>query len=135
MLSTTDARGATVATRYDALGRVVETRTGSVTGPLLSSFVYDTLAGGKGVLTSATRYDGGLAYTTATDQLDAAGRRFDLGDHPPGAGAEALAGTFATTFSYKPDGSLASKTLPRLGDLSSETLSRHLQQPSVCPAD
>ncbi|MGW4796128.1 type IV secretion protein Rhs, partial [Nonomuraea sp. NPDC004297] len=60
LLTTTDARGRTVASVYDKLGRVVETRQGSATGPLLTENVYDTLA--KGSLTSATRYAGGQPY-------------------------------------------------------------------------
>jgi RHS repeat-associated protein len=122
LLSTTDARGKTVATTYDGLGRVVETRTGSATGPMLSEFSYDTLPAGKGVLASATSYHDGHAYVSRTDSLDPAGRPLQTTVTIPAvAGYQELAGDYSTTYTYKPDGSLAGRTLPRLGDLPAET--------------
>ncbi len=124
VLTTTDARGQTIATSYDKLGRVTETRLGSETGTMLSQFAYDTLSGGKGVLTSATRFDNGNAYVTATDELDAAGRPMATSvTIPTVSGMQALAGTYTTTYAYKTEGSLASRRLPQLGDLAAETVS------------
>ncbi|MFD0318594.1 RHS repeat-associated core domain-containing protein [Streptomyces flavalbus] len=134
-LTTTDARGRTVATVYDDLGRVVETRLVTDTGstPLTRS-VYDTLPGGKGVLASATSYDHGDAYVTRTEELDAAGRPSKTSVTVPSVpGAEELAGNYPTTYTYKPDGSLSSRTLPALGDLASETLT-HTYTPLGQPA-
>ncbi|MGW5188336.1 RHS repeat-associated core domain-containing protein [Kribbella sp. NPDC004138] len=122
LLTTTDARGKTVATTYDALGRVVQTRTGSAAGPVLSEFSYDTLPAGKGILASATSYHDGHAYVSRTDSLDPAGRPLRTTvTIPPVTGYLELAGDYSTTYTYKPDGSLSGRTLPRLGDLSAET--------------
>ncbi|MBQ1090009.1 RHS repeat-associated core domain-containing protein [Streptomyces sp. B93] len=132
-LTTTDGRGKTVARVHDDLGRVIETRLGSATGTLLTESEYDTLPGGKGVLTSATSYDHGDAYVTRTDELDDAGRpsRTTV-TIPRVTGIEELAGDYPTTYTYKPDGSLSSRTLPALGDLAAETLT-HTYTPLGLP--
>ncbi|WP_344551627.1 RHS repeat-associated core domain-containing protein [Kitasatospora saccharophila] len=64
--TSTDGRGQVLSYSYDQLGRKTgEYDGGSTTdsSKLLASWSYDTLV--KGYLTSATRYDGGNAYTTA----------------------------------------------------------------------
>ncbi|WP_223167815.1 RHS repeat-associated core domain-containing protein [Nonomuraea sp. SYSU D8015] len=115
----TDARGKTIASTYDTFGRLVETRLGSETGTLMTKNVYDTLA--KGALTSSTRYVNQQPYSQAVTGYDAAGR-------PEGASVtipaveNQLAGTYTTRLTYRVDGSLATKTLPKLGDLHPETI-------------
>ncbi len=124
LLTTTDGRGKTVANVYDKLGRVIETHLGAASGDLLTENAYDGIPGGKGMLTSATRWDNGHPYKTVTESLDAAGRPLATSvTIPEVSGEEELAGTYRTTYSYKPDGSLSSKTLPALGDLGQEPLS------------
>ncbi len=87
LTSTTDARGRTIASVYDELGRRRRPTVGSAGGALLTKSVYDTLA--KGALTSSTRYVDGKAYATGDHRLRrgraAEGR---VGDDPvrPGRG-------------------------------------------------
>ena len=124
LLTTTDGRGKKVTNVYDDLGRILETHLGTATGDLITENDYDGLPGSKGMLTSATRWDDGHAYKTATESLDAAGRPLATAvTIPEVEGEEELAGTYRTTYSYKPDGSLSTTTMPALGDLGQETLS------------
>lgn len=125
--STTDARGMTLATSYDELNRATAVRTGSSTGPLLSSWTFDTVKIGQ--LSSATRYVGstatapGLAYTTSVTG-------YDGGNRPTGEtisvpdGAPAFAGTsYTTKTAYTVDGSISTYTTPAIGGLTAERLS------------
>ncbi|MFF1876607.1 DUF6527 family protein [Leifsonia sp. NPDC058230] len=125
-LTTTDTRGITLAYSYDALGRKTAERSGSSTGSLLASWVYDTIA--KGQLTSSTSYSGstpstpGLAYTSTVtgydNQYDPAGVTVSIP-----TGAPAFGGTsYTTSYGYYPDGALGQTTLPAMGGLSSERL-------------
>ncbi|WP_406314359.1 type IV secretion protein Rhs [Streptosporangium sp. NBC_01639] len=119
LLTSTDARGKTVVPTYDKLGRVVETHLGSATGPLLTENVYDTLA--KGSLTSATRYVNGHAYVSEITGYDKAGRPEGTTVTIPEVEKQ-LAGAYTTTTTYAADGSPATRTVPKLGDLAQETL-------------
>ncbi|MFD1543759.1 RHS repeat-associated core domain-containing protein [Nonomuraea guangzhouensis] len=119
LLTTTDARGKTVVAVYDELGRAKETRLTSETGRLLTKNVYDTPE--KGALISSTRYVGDNAYTGEVTGYDEAGRPKGTSVTIP-AVENQLAGTYTTSMTYAPDGSLATKTLPKLGDLAEETL-------------
>jgi len=114
-----DGRGRTLAFDYDQLGRRTEVRQGSASGPLLASWTHDTLV--KGQLTSATRWVGANAYTTAvtgyTDLYQPTGASITL---PLSEGA--LAGTYTTGFTYNPDGTVKTSTLPAAGQLAAETL-------------
>ena len=67
LVSTTDGRGKTVAMVYDNLSRPLETRDGSVTGPLLTSQVWDP-TNNKGQLVSTSRFTtvGGTTYEYKT---------------------------------------------------------------------
>ncbi|GAA3188362.1 polymorphic toxin-type HINT domain-containing protein [Dactylosporangium siamense] len=124
----------TLAFKYDGLGRVVERRTGSLTGPLLASWTYDTLA--KGYLTSSTRYDntsGSTAeYTVAVtgynDQYQPTGTTVTI----PGV-ETGLAATYTTGATYKMDGSPATVTLPVVGGLALETLTYDYDQTTGMP--
>ncbi|MEV0234725.1 RHS repeat-associated core domain-containing protein [Nonomuraea sp. NPDC050786] len=116
LLTTTDARGKTVASVYDRLGRVVETRLGSQTGTLLTKVVYD-----RGDLVSSTRYVNGQAYVSEVTGYDGAGRPKGTKVTIPSVEG-GLAGEYTTTMTYAADGSLDTKTLPKLGDLAAETL-------------
>src|SRR5215813_15555356 len=119
LVSTTDSRGLTLAYDYDVLGRRVDVRDGSSTGPLRAQWVYDTLA--KGHLTSSTRFVNGSAYTTTvrgyTARYDPTGVNVTI---PTAEGA--LAGIYTFRSTYFPDGSLASTVYPSAGGLGPETL-------------
>ncbi|GAA3202236.1 RHS repeat-associated core domain-containing protein [Nonomuraea helvata] len=120
LLTTTDARGSTVATVYDALGRKSSVHEGAPTGTKLASWAYDTLA--KGRLDSSTRYDGGVAYTTTVLGYDPGYRPTGTRITIPDTG-DGLAGTYETTTTYLADGSVDATKLPALGvDVPAETL-------------
>jgi RHS repeat-associated protein len=121
MLSTTDARNKTTAFVYDALGRKIQTRLGSATGTLLTETEYDSLS--KGDLTATTRWVGGSAYTRKVTSYDVAGR--PMGEAvtiPALTDVSEPATTYTSSFSYKVDGSIATRSMPALGDLPAETL-------------
>ncbi len=117
--TTTDARNRVLARVYDSLGRLKELHDDSSTGPLRTSYVYDSLA--KGRLTSSTRHVGANTYTSSvagyTDQYAATGTTVTI---PASEGA--LAGTYATSATYHPDGSPATTDQPAIGGLPAETL-------------
>ncbi|GGS58083.1 RHS repeat domain-containing protein [Actinokineospora fastidiosa] len=109
--STTDARGTTLAYRYDGLGRKIEVRQGDLNGPLLQRRTYDTALFGKGMPATSTRFVDGHAYTTAVDSytpLYAPSRSSVTVPEVEGA----LAGTYTTDYTYTFDGRLAGETMP-----------------------
>jgi RHS repeat-associated protein len=119
-VSTTDGRGVTVSTAYDSLGRKTSVWKDAVgTGTKLVDWTYDTLALGQ--VTSARRWVGGNAYTSAVTGYDAAYRPTGTTVTIP-AVEGAVAGTYASTQSYNVDGSVARSTLPQAGGLPAETL-------------
>ena len=120
--STTDARGTTLAYSYDDLGRQTGEYLNTTGGLQLAGWEYDTLPGGKGQLTSSTRYDGSDAYTTAVKGYDSVGRPTGTVVTIPSSQG-ALAGTYTDSYSYNPDGTLASTTVPAAGGLKAEKLS------------
>ncbi|MCW3819712.1 CHAP domain-containing protein [Micromonospora sp. DR5-3] len=121
LVSVTSAAGQTVAYTYDALGRKTSTRQGSPTGPKLAEWTFDTLAAGKGLLSSSTRYANGNAYTRAVTGYDPAGRPTGTSITIPAAEGE-LAGTYTYRQTYDAAGQPASMELPSAGGLTTETL-------------
>lgn len=120
VLTTTDARGETLAFGYDVLGRKTEERLGSPTGPVRATWSFDTLR--PGLPDSSTRTENGLTVTTAVAGYEAGSNR-PTGEKVVFDGIESeLNGTYATSFTYRPDGSIASVALPGKGDLRAETL-------------
>ncbi|RMI14436.1 RHS repeat-associated core domain-containing protein [Cellulomonas triticagri] len=117
--SSTDARGTTLFTVRDQLGRQTELREGSATGTLRASWVYDTLQ--KGQVTSSTRYVGTAAYVTAVTGYDDASRPLGASVTLPSAEG-ALAGTYTTSYTYTADGQIQSMKLPAGGGLGAETV-------------
>ena len=120
LVTRTDARNTTLAYTYDAMNRKTTERSGSVTGTVLASWTYDTLA--KGLLTSSSRFDGGLEYKTAVTG-------YDDGYRPAGStvtipsGAPAFGGTtYSTQEYYNTDGTVATTVLPAIAGLPYEEL-------------
>lgn len=119
--SVTDARGVTLTSVHDALGRVTERYQGDAsTGTLLVSTTYDTLA--KGQQSATTRYVDGNAYVSAITGYDAAYRVTGASITIPSSEGQ-LAGTYTTATSYNADGTVATTGLPALGGLPAETVS------------
>jgi RHS repeat-associated protein len=124
----TDARNITRVYAYDELGRRTAERLTSATGPLLASWTYDTLPGGRGRPTAQTSFDGaGNAYVSAvagyTARYQPTGNVTTI---PAAAGA--LAGTYSTAITYNADATVATTSEPakigtaNFGGLPAETL-------------
>ncbi|MGC0370110.1 RHS repeat-associated core domain-containing protein [Microbacterium sp. SLBN-111] len=118
--TSTDGRGITRGFTYDKLNRKTTERAGGTSGSILASWTYDTLA--KGLVSSSSRFDGGLEYKTAI-------KGYDTGYRPTGStltipqGAPAFGGTsYATNNYYNEDGTLYATTRPAVGGLPAETL-------------
>ncbi|WP_325550110.1 RHS repeat-associated core domain-containing protein [Flexivirga sp.] len=116
-LTSTDARGKTIATTYDLLGRQTAQYAGSTSGTKLTGFTYDSLQ--KGQPTASTRYVGGAAYTTAATGYDSAGR-------PKGTKVSftktGFAASYTSSNTYTSTGLLKTTTLPAAGTQAAETL-------------
>ncbi|MFE1103149.1 RHS repeat domain-containing protein [Nocardiopsis alba] len=119
-VSTTDARGESLYSVYDELGRRLEEREGSETGELRAQWVYDTVKIGQ--LGSATRFDGGSAYTSRILDYDPLYRPLVQEIGIPETEGE-LAGNYRFSMLYNPDGSLEGMRLPAVGNLPTESLS------------
>jgi RHS repeat-associated protein len=126
VLTSTDARGDTLAYSYDALNRKIgEYKDSSGTsGTLLASWSYDTAK--KGQLASSSSYSGsapgtpGIQYKETVNSYDAADNPTSTTVSIP-AGAPAFGGTsYTTTQAYYTTGDLASTTYPAEGGLASE---------------
>ena len=109
---------------YDSLGRKTALWQNAVgTGTKRAEWIYDTFTGGKGQLTSSTRWDGGNAYVTSVTGYNNAYQ--PLGStvsFPTVEGALSSQGPWTSATSYNADGSVATQTLPAGGGLAAETI-------------
>ena len=122
---TTDANGQVLTSNFDGLGRKVALYSGdhvaTPTVPKLSSWVYDTLANGKGRLTSSTSYNNGNAYTVAASGYNGRGQLLGTQVILPAAEG-ALAGTYSFPNAYSANvGLLTANAYPAGGGLTAET--------------
>ncbi len=111
-------------TKYDPLGRKTELRDDSETGPIVATWTYDTLPGGKGQPVASTRNWGAASYKSEVTAYDSeyrpTGSRVTIPDLPATKG---LAGSYAYSTTYTPTGKVQSTTLPAtIGGLASEKL-------------
>ena len=86
-------------------------------GPALTGFVYDTLQAGQE--TSATRYVGGKAYTSAVTGFDAAGR---VTGSSVSLDVPGFAASYTSSQSWTSTGLLRSATIPAAGSQAGETI-------------
>jgi len=122
LTSTTDARGVTLKYFYDALGRPTKTTKADGTTELITT-TYDTVK--KGLVASTNRHLDGGTITNRVEAYDTAGRVTSAATVVPeitGLIGAQLAGTYTTTSTYNPDGSLKTQTLPAAGPVPAETL-------------
>lgn len=117
----------TLAYSYDDLDRKTGEYLGSTTGTKLASWSYDPSFGSgttaytaNGQLGSSTRWVGSTGYTSAITGYDAANRATGRTVTIPGSNA--LAGSYTTSATYGPDGSVLSQTDPAVGGLLQEKL-------------
>ncbi|MFI6864544.1 polymorphic toxin-type HINT domain-containing protein [Streptomyces sp. NPDC050421] len=134
--TSTDARGVTLATTYDVLGRKTSLRKDSVAGAKLAEWAYDTAPAGKGLPASATRYDStvaaGAAYTTAVIGYDSSGQSTGTKVTIPSVtGEEKLAGTYTIATTATSTNGLAATAAYSTGNtnattaLPAETVTNH----------
>ncbi|MFI0405534.1 RHS repeat-associated core domain-containing protein [Actinomadura sp. 3N508] len=121
--STTDARNKTIFQSYDGLGRNTQTREGSATGKLLTSWTYDTAPRGKGKLAAATRHGEDGDYVKSISAYDVLGRPESSTVTIPAAEGP-LTGTYTHAQTYNLDGTPRQGVLPAAGGLPQETLTR-----------
>ncbi|MFC7109617.1 SpvB/TcaC N-terminal domain-containing protein [Nonomuraea rubra] len=112
----TDARGVTLAYAYDSFSRTTATHLGTLQGPKISEWVYDTATGGEGQLASSTRYvtvNGERhAYTNSIGSYNSLYRPNNTTVTIP-AVEGLLAGTYTWYGDYGPDGSLSGRPTRR----------------------
>ncbi|NBE81921.1 ricin-type beta-trefoil lectin domain protein [Micromonospora rubida] len=123
-LTSTNARNVTVWNGYDELSRPTQQRLGDAAGTLLSQFTYDSVAGGKGLPATATRYTDGLPYTQSVGGYTS--------DYQPTSTTLTLPQTIATTwglnssytygYTHTDAGLMESSSLPAVGSLPAEKI-------------
>ncbi|WP_117209807.1 RHS repeat-associated core domain-containing protein [Allorhizocola rhizosphaerae] len=112
LTSTTDARGITLTYHYDDLGRQTSIKRGSET---LAEFTFDTAVNGAGLPAKSIRYHGGQAYVTEILGYSLL-KQVTRAQTTIPENEQTLAGTYLNTFTFNPDGSLASESYPAIGD-------------------
>ncbi|WP_405060620.1 polymorphic toxin-type HINT domain-containing protein [Kribbella sp. NBC_01505] len=122
LTSSKDARGQQLFFSYDELDRKTAVRSGAADGPVVTSWIYDTL--GKGMLTSSTRTVNGNDYVSAVTGYDSMGRPTGSKTVIPASEGE-LKGTYTTATTYNPDGSINTADLPKVPGLPDETIGLH----------
>ncbi|WP_251059051.1 MULTISPECIES: RHS repeat-associated core domain-containing protein [unclassified Streptomyces] len=115
----TNARGITLHTDYDELGRKTALKQGTTT---LATWAYDTATGGKGKLAKATRWIDGKAYEEAVTVYNAnykpVTNQVTIPVSPENGG---LAGTYKWTTSYNANtGQVMWVQHPAMGGLPAE---------------
>ncbi|GGV69313.1 hypothetical protein GCM10010261_63770 [Streptomyces pilosus] len=127
VIKSTDARGKSILTAYDELGRATATWADSKTDTnQLTGYTYDTLL--RGQPTSSTRYVGGKtgqAYTTTVTAYDSLGRATKNQLELPADDPFVIAGqprTLGFESSYSVDGALRLTREPAMGGLESEAI-------------
>ncbi|MET9651680.1 ricin-type beta-trefoil lectin domain protein, partial [Streptomyces sp. NPDC006460] len=121
-LTVTNARGVKVWNGYDELSRPKQQRLNDASGTVLADFTYDTVAGGKGLPATATRYTDGQAYTQKVNGYTK--------DYQPTSTTLSLPQTIADTwglakdytysYSYSDTGALEEAQLPAVGKFAAE---------------
>ncbi|MFJ9854995.1 polymorphic toxin-type HINT domain-containing protein [Streptomyces sp. NPDC101150] len=115
-ITTEDAKGTTLATVYDGLGRKTELHDKTADGPLRAKWTYDTIAGAKGQLAESTRYVDGKAYTNKITQYDPAYRPQRTATVIPESEG-ALAGTYTASTSYYANGLPKARSMSQAGSI------------------
>ncbi|MFI5931988.1 RHS repeat-associated core domain-containing protein [Actinoplanes sp. NPDC051494] len=120
----TTARNVTLWNEYDELSRPIRQRIGGSTGAVLGEYTYDTVAGGKGLPASATRYTDGLPYTQTVGGYTT--------DYQPTSTTLTLPQTIADTwglkssytygYTYTDTGLPETQSLPAVGSFPAEKL-------------
>jgi RHS repeat-associated protein len=116
LITTKDSENRVLYRVYDQLGRQTELRDAGATGALRASWTYDTIAGAKGQLASATRYVGTAQYVNRVTMYDQLYRPVRTSVTIP-TNEGALAGTYQAGTSYNPSGLVAGVSYSAAGAL------------------
>jgi RHS repeat-associated protein len=116
-----DGRGSVLAYSYDDLGRKTELRENSSTGSLRAKWVYDTITGAEGHLTSSSRFSGGQEYKSSVVAYDRLYRPTRTQVTIPSNEGK-LQGTYLSTTSYNASGTVRGVGYPQAGDLAANTV-------------
>ncbi|MFE1437342.1 polymorphic toxin-type HINT domain-containing protein [Streptomyces sp. NPDC058739] len=116
LITTKDSENRILYRVYDQLGRQTELRDATATGTLRASWTYDTIAGAKGQLASATRYVGTAQYVNRVTMYDQLYRPLRTSLTVP-ASEGALAGTYQAGTSFHPSGLVAGVSYSAAGAL------------------
>ncbi|WP_329328773.1 polymorphic toxin-type HINT domain-containing protein [Streptomyces luteogriseus] len=115
-----DERTTDLYHEYDGLGRPIELRENSATGPLRAKWVYDTISGAKGHLAESTRFVGTEAYTSKIVAYDRLYRVLRSTMTIPDS-EKGLGGTYLSATAYNVDGSVRTAGTPAAGALPATT--------------
>lgn len=122
VVSTEDARGKKLFYDYDPLGRKTAEHDGAADGPVLTSWLFDTLR--KGQLTSTTRTIGGADYVSTVNAYDTLDRPMRTTYTIPSVkGEEALAGSYIYNNTFNLDGTPQSASFPASAGMDAESVS------------
>ncbi|MFI5494719.1 RHS repeat-associated core domain-containing protein [Actinoplanes sp. NPDC051859] len=120
VVKSTDAKGDVVSTTYDELGRQKER---FFNGAKAADWTYDTLA--KGHPTKSTSYVGEYGLSRQVFRYNDAYQVVDEESVIPAMpGLTALAGKFVTTHTYTPNGLPWRTSLPKVGPMEKEGITR-----------
>jgi RHS repeat-associated protein len=112
---------------YDSLGRQIKLHADTATGPVRSSWTYDTATfspGGAAVLgqlASSTRHDTSGNFVSTVSSYNNAYQPLTSTFTAPGFGAGGTTLTYTTNATYKNSGAPATAALPGAGGLPAET--------------
>jgi RHS repeat-associated protein len=119
LLSSTDARGKTLAYAYDQIGRRTAVHEGTLLGPKLTEFTFDSLGNGRPV--ASIRHVGAAAYKSEITGYDSAGRPTGTKITIPSAEGQ-LAGEYTYGTTYTATGLVATETIPAAGGIAREVV-------------
>lgn len=119
LTATKDARGRTLAFAYDELGRKTAEHSGSLSGPRLASWFYDTAPGGVGLPAYNVRHTSKGNYSVGVSRYNGAGLPTDHVVGVPAA-ETGFAGNHKTAYSYTSTGLLRTVRPVTLGGLPGE---------------
>ncbi|MFD0520134.1 polymorphic toxin-type HINT domain-containing protein [Paractinoplanes durhamensis] len=120
VVKSTDAKGDIVSTTYDDLGRQKER---FFNGTKSAAWTYDSVA--KGHLTKATSIVDGFSFSKEIYEYNDAYQIVDEESVIPAmTGLTALAGTYVTTNTYTANGLLWRTSLPKVGPMEKEGITR-----------
>ncbi|MFJ4413307.1 polymorphic toxin-type HINT domain-containing protein [Streptomyces sp. NPDC088925] len=129
---TTDAKGVSLYSVYDGMGRKTQLREGSTSGTLRAEWTYDSAIGGKGLPASSTRYDNGQAYKSQVSYYDDLGRAMKSSVTIPSTEG-ALGKTYNSSTTYLRSGLVSGASTSAAGGLTGGSVSYSYDDDTLWP--